>query len=266
MGNTVQNTAQAALITETGAPEMIPIRLKFESSTDYFVSEAFKVLRTNIQFCGTDVKVISITSCEANEGKTTICLELAKAMSESGKKVLLIDADMRKSVMVTKYADEKGVTGLSQYLSGMAEKGDIIYTAENGGFDIIFAGKFPPNPVELLGSTRFKKLIDEVKPNYDYILIDSPPLGLVIDGAVIASLCDSAVIVISTDMIKYRFALNVKQQLEKSGCHILGVILNHIQKKNSTYYKKYHGYGYYSGYGHTEKNEKSNRKEIGTAK
>ncbi len=243
---------------------MIPIKLKFKTTDDYFTREAFKVLRTNIQFCGTDVKVIAITSCESHEGKSTVSAELARAMAETGKKVLLIDADMRKSVMIARYSEEKGVIGLSQYLSGMANKEDVIYTAEKEGFDIIFAGKFPPNPVELLGSMRFKKLIEESKEDYDYVIIDAPPLGMVIDGAVIASLCDGAIIVVSIDMVKYRYVLNVKNQLEKSGCHILGVILNHVQKKKGTYYKKYYqkyqGYGYYAEYGQGE-NDKNKEKE-----
>jgi capsular exopolysaccharide synthesis family protein len=245
---------------------MLPIKLKFESTNDYFTREAFKVLRTNIQFCGIDVKVIAVTSCESHEGKTTVCAELSRAIAESGKKVLLIDADMRKSVMIARYSEEKGVVGLSQYLSGMVNKEDVIYTAEGEGFDIIFAGKFPPNPVELLGSTRFKKLIEESKADYDYVIIDAPPLGMVIDGAVIASNCDSAIIVVSIDMVRYSYVLNVKSQLEKSGCHILGVILNHVQKKNGTYYKryyqKYQGYGYYSNYGSgKDSNDKENNSE-----
>ena len=105
---------------------MKPVKLNLENSNDYFTREAFKVLRTNIQFCGVDTKVISFTSCESNEGKTYICVELARAMSEAGLKVLLIDTDMRKSVMASRYSDEKGIIGLSQYLSGMAERDESI--------------------------------------------------------------------------------------------------------------------------------------------
>ncbi len=225
---------------------MKPVKLNLENSNDYFTREAFKVLRTNIQFCGVDTKVISFTSCEPNEGKTYICVELARAMSEAGLKVLLIDTDMRKSVMASRYSDEKGIIGLSQYLSGMAERDDIIYTAENVGFDLVFSGIFPPNPVELLGSKRFKTFIEEERSNYDYILIDTAPVGIVIDGAVVASICDGAVIVISVGMVSYRFVQHVRQQIEKSGCHVLGVVLNRAYKADSTYSKKY--YGKYKGY------------------
>ncbi len=226
---------------------------------DYFTREAFKGLRTNILFCGTDIKVITLTSCEAHEGKTTISMELARAMAESGKRVLLIDADMRKSVMIARYAEEKGVVGLSQYLSGMSEKEEVVFTAEDQNFDIIFAGKFPPNPVELLGSKRFKELLESERENYDYIFIDAPPLGLVVDAAVIAANSDGAIIVVSTDTVKYRFAQNVKNQLQKSGCQVLGVVLNHIHKRSNAFYKryyqKYQGYGYYSNYGQDDNTE-----------
>lgn len=231
---------------------MKTIDFKFENTDNYYNREAFKSLRTNVQFCGTDVKVITLTSCDANEGKTTITLELARAMAESGKRVLVIDADMRKSVMMSRYAEGVGYMGLSQYLSGMAEIEDVVFTAQNEKFDVIFAGKYPPNPVELLGGTRFAQLLESKKTKYDYIFIDTPPLGMVIDSAVVAAMCDSAIIVVSVGRIKYRLLQNVKAQLEKSGCRILGVVLNHTVKKKGSYYKKYYGkyqgYGYYSKY------------------
>jgi len=232
---------------------MKPVKLNLENSNDYFTREAFKVLRTNIQFCGTDIKVIAFTSCESNEGKTYVCVELARAMAEGGHKVLFIDADMRKSVVASRYTEEKGVVGLSQYLSGMAERDEVIYTVEDIGFDLIFAGIFPPNPVELLGSKRFKQLLEEEQNNYDYILIDTPPVGVVIDGAVVAANCDGAVIVISSGTISYRFVQQVKQQIEKSGCHVLGMVLNNVRRLNGAYKKKY--YGNYKGYGYYAKEE-----------
>lgn len=237
---------------------MRQIQLKFEHKDEYFSREAYKSLRTNIQFCGRDVKVIAFTSSEAHEGKTTVCVELARSFAEAGKKILLIDADMRKSVIASRYAEETGIVGLSQLLSGQATADEAKYSAEAENFDIIFAGKFPPNPVELLGSSAFKELLESEKPNYDYIFIDTPPLGMVIDGAVVASVCDSAIIVISIDVVKFRYVQNVQSQLEKAGCRILGVVLNHVTKKSERYYKKYygkyHGYGSYSKYS-TEKNK-----------
>lgn len=239
---------------------MKQIKLKYEFDNEYFISEAYKTLRTNIQFCGADVKVIAFTSCEAHEGKTTVCTELARSFAENGKKILLVDADMRQSVTVSRYTDEKGVVGLSQLLSGQATVDDVIYNTV-AGFDVIFAGKFPPNPVELLGSKLFRDLLETQKENYDYIFIDTPPLGMVIDGAVIAALCDSSVIVIGAETVSYKSVENVKVQLQKAGCRILGVVLNHVARKGERYYRRYYnsnyGYGYGYGYGakHSDKND-----------
>lgn len=221
--------------------EVLKMKYKFENS--YFINEAYKTLRTNIQFCGTDVKVIAFTSCEAHEGKTSVCTELARSFAANGQKILLIDTDMRKSVMARRYANVKITAGLSNLLSGLITIEEAKYPTEFG-FDVIFSGQFPPNPAELLGSNSFKQLIEEEKAKYDYIFVDTAPLGIVIDSAVVASCCDSAVIVVSVDTVDYRDVNGVKDQLAKTGCRILGVVLNHASVKSEQKYKKY-----YSKYG-----------------
>ncbi len=220
-----------------------------ESNNNYFIKEAFNTLRTNILFSGKNVKTILVTSCMAHEGKTTISFEMAKSLSENNKKVLLIDADLRKSVMVTRHTKERGIVGLSQILSGQVDLEHSIYRTQLEGLDVIFAGPFPPNPAELVGSPAFKELLDCVRDAYDYIIIDAPPLGMVIDAAIMASVCDGAVVVINQGTIKYRVAQNVKAQLTKSGCRILGVILNQTQRKKhslsggkNAYYSHYGSY------------------------
>lgn len=230
---------------------MRQIKLKYEFGNEYFISEAYKTLRTNIQFCGADVKVIVFTSCESGEGKTTTCLQLAKSFAENGKKILLIDADMRRSVTVSRHTDEKNVLGLSHLLSAQAGADDVKCST-NAGFDMVFAGKFPPNPVELLGMSQFREFIEREKGNYDYIFIDAPPLGMVIDGAVIAAFCDSSVIVVGAGKMSYKAVENVKTQLQRSGCRILGVVLNHVTRKSNRYYRRYNSSGSY-GYGYGEK-------------
>ena len=233
---------------------MRTIELTLEENNNYFVREAFNTLRTNILFSGKDVKSIVITSCFAHEGKTTISFETARSLAESGKRVLLIDADLRKSVMVSRITKERGIMGLSQLLSGQVSMEDVIYHTQLTGLDIIFAGPYPPNPTELVGSPAFKELLDSKRDAYDYILVDAAPLGLVIDAAVMASVCDGAVIVINAGSIKYRFAQSVKAQLQKSGCKILGVVLNQVNRKGSSggkssYYMQYDSkYGNYYGY------------------
>ena len=221
----------------------------------YYVKEAFKTLRTNFLFSGSDIKTVLITSCVKNEGKSTVSLELSKSLSLSEKKVLLIDADLRKSVLSTRYTDNEGeVLGLSEYLSSQAELDDVLYSTQFENLNIIFAGAVPPNPVELLGSSKFDELIKLMRDKYDYIIVDAAPLGAVIDASVISTACDGAAIVISSNEIGYRFAKEVKLQLEKGKCKILGAILNRVPTKSSSYYSRYYRkyYGKYtrsSGYG-----------------
>ena len=140
---------------------MRTVELDFGDNKKYFIEEAYKALRANIQFCGTDVKAIAITSCHPNEGKSTMAIEVAKSLAEIGKKVLLIDADLRKSVIVKRYAEAANICGLSQYLSGQNTLEEVLFQTQVEGFHIIFSGQFPANPVELRGSTAFGKLIEE---------------------------------------------------------------------------------------------------------
>ena len=197
---------------------MKKIELILDEKQNYFMREAFNTLRTNILFSGKNIKTIVVTSCMAHEGKTTISFETARNLAESGKKVLLLDADLRRSVMVSRHTKDRGLMGLSQVLSGQIEPDDAICKTQVEGLDIIFAGPYPPNPTELVGSPAFKELLDAKRDLYDYIIVDAAPLGLVIDAAVMASVCDGAVIVINAGHIKYRFAQGVKEQLEKIGC------------------------------------------------
>lgn len=215
------------------------VELDFGDNKKYFVEEAYKALRANIQFCGTDVKAIAITSCHPNEGKSTMAIEVAKSLAEIGKKVLLIDADLRKSVIVKRYAEAANICGLSQYLSGQNTLEEVLFQTQVEGFHIIFSGQFPANPVELLGSTAFGKLVEEAKKEYDYVLVDTPPLGVVIDCAVVASVCDSAIMVLAAEKVSFSRANVIKEQLLKSGVHILGVVLNKVKNGRMRYPKPY---------------------------
>lgn len=222
-------------------------QLKLTGTDDFFLQEAFKVLRSNIQFCGPDIKVIAITSCHENEGKTSISLNLGKSFAELGKKVLIIDADMRKSVILGRNTSSKDVKGLSELLTGLADMNECIYETQYQYLNIIFAGKYPPNPVELLSTNNFTEFLAFARENYDYVIIDLPPLGVVIDAAVVAQHCDGVALVISDNSVRYSVAQEVISQLKASKSKILGVIKNNTNKKKDTYYR--HGYNrYYSHY------------------
>lgn len=223
---------------------MEKIKIKLLGVGNYFVQEATKALRTNVQFCGQNVKIIVLTSCRENEGKSTIVLQLGASLAELDKKVLIIDADMRKSVMAGRNTSAQRPAGLSEVLTGMVRLRDCLYEVEDTSLNILFAGQYPPNPVELLSGEYFDALLEEARKVYDYILIDTPPLGAVIDAAVIAPKSDGTVLVMDTGHVRYSQARDVVDQLEKSGSKILGTVLNNARKSGRGYYKDKYDYRY----------------------
>ena len=223
-----------------------------DKKMDYATKEAFNRFKTNLRFCGQDKKAIAITSCGENEGKSSISRSLAIANAEDGKKVLVIDADMRKSVWAGEIEfegdmDENSVKGLSHYLSGQANIEDIIYSSNIEGFDLLIAGPVPPNPSGLLEQVEFRKLVEYARERYDLVIIDLPPLGMVIDAAIAARYSDGAIILVEAFEVKQQIAAEVKKQLEVSGCEVLGVVLNKVPRVTKGYYNKYYN-GYYNGY------------------
>ncbi|MBO4952698.1 MAG: CpsD/CapB family tyrosine-protein kinase [Lachnospiraceae bacterium] len=216
------------------------------------MKESLRTLRTNIQFCGDDMKVIMFTSSIPNEGKSTVTVNLARSLSESGKSVLVIDTDMRKSVLMgrlkAKATEDKQVNGLSHYLSGQKALPDVVYLTQMPRFCMIFAGPSVPNPTEILDKKYFEDLITFARKNFDYVLIDCAPIGAAIDAAVVAKYCDGAVLVMAQGVSDRRMVLEAKKQLEVAGVKLLGAVLNKV-KAEKGYYGKYYGshYGHYYG-------------------
>ncbi len=228
---------------------MEPIKLKLPGENDFFTEEAFKVLRTNLQFCGQDIRVIAVTSCNENDGKSTVSLRIAKSFADLDKRVLLIDSDMRKSVMAGRNTTVQEHNGLCEVLTGLCPISECLYPVVNTKMHILFAGQYPPNPVELLSGKYFATLIAECRKVYDYIIIDTPPLGQVIDAAVVAEKCDGAVLVIGNSKVHYRTAQDVVEQINNSGCKMLGVVRNNRRvNKRKYYYRKYYRYDSSSKY------------------
>lgn len=209
---------------------------------DYRSDEAYKSLRTNIEFSGENNRALVFTSCTPNEGKSTVSLSVAASLAESGKKVLFIDADLRKSVLAGRHGVQGKLKGLSHFLSGKEKIEDVVCKTQIENMMVILAGIVPPNPAELLGQEKFANLISSGRKVYDYIIIDAPPLGSVIDAAIIAKVCDASVLVISVNTISRKFARTIKKQLERSECPILGVVLNKVDMAQNKYYGKYYGH------------------------
>lgn len=225
---------------------MRKVAIKDIRKQDYFYSEAIKTLRTNIQLSGKSIKTILVTSCFPNEGKSDVALSLVQELSGIGKKVLLIDGDIRKSDFVIRLGIEQEVIGLSQFLSGQAEIKDLICSTNYPNLHIIFGGPVAPNPSGLLSEDLFRTFMKEIRNYYDYIVVDTPPIGSVIDAAVIARYCDGGIFVIQPGIVSYKLAQKCIRQLEKSGCRIIGAVMNKVDTKRDKYYSSY--YKHYGSY------------------
>lgn len=207
------------------------------------VAEAYRTLRTNIEFSSIDKKLrtIVITSSGAGEGKSTTSINLAFAFVQSGKKVLLLDADLRRPMLHKKF-EITNQWGLSTVLIGEKILKDCTQIIE--GLEILSSGPIPPNPSEMLGSTKMKSLLDNLKEHYDYIIIDSPPVGFVTDSALLAASADGTILTVAVEETEKKAASYAKLQLSRVNANILGVVLTKIPQKNSGYYK-YHYSSYY---------------------
>lgn len=204
--------------------------------------ETYRTLRTNLEFSGVENQVIAITSCTPNDGKSTVSYYLAAALAESGKRTLFVDADLRKSVFVQRFQIEGKLNGLSHLLSGQLGIKDVIYSSNKEKLYILPSGVFPSNPTELLGNGRMEILISALKESFDYVIVDTPPLGSVIDAAVISKYCDASMLVLAYDTSSKVEAKKVTEQLKAANPNFLGVIINKADVKEHGYYKKYGGY------------------------
>lgn len=226
-----------------------------EDHLDNPCEEAYKVLRSNIQFCNVDrsIKVLTITSCRPGEGKTTTTTNLAVSMAKSGLKVLLVDADLRKP-LTAKHKNLNKTIGLSNILSGSCTLAEAWNKTNIEGLYFVSSGPKPPNPAEMIGSARFTAFLQEAREAFDMVIIDTPPLGSVIDAAVIAAHTDGVVLVIQSKAIDYQSARRMLEQIGKTNTRILGVVLNKVYRRDLAGY-----YGYYPYYGSTDEKAAGNR-------
>ena len=225
------------------------------------LEEYYNAIRTNIQFSGRNLKVITLTSAQLGEGKSTTATNLAISFAKAGFRTLLIDADTRNSVMSGTFKSKERYDGLTSYLSGNAELSDVVCDTTVDNLMVIPAGQVPPNPTSLIQNDNFKSMIETVRGLYDYVIIDTPPLGLVIDAAILAHHSDASLLVVKAGADKRRTVTKLKEQLEQSDSVFLGVILNKydIHLDNYGSYGSYGGYGSYSNYGKSEEKTKIGR-------
>ena len=236
---------------------MVTVAIETADKANYRLRESYKNLRTNILLSGKENKVIMFTSCTPSEGKSTVSLNTAAELARAGKKVLFIDCDLRKSVLAGRHRVKKGTKGFTHYLAGQNRLEEVKCQTNIDGLEVIFSGPTPPNPSELLGLNLFKYTIQTVRESYDYVIVDTPPLGNVIDAAVVAQACDAAVVVIAANEISYKFAQNTVDQLKKTNINIIGTVLNKVDLSENGYYGKYYGKYYDKYYGKYEHKEEA---------
>lgn len=214
------------------------------------ISESFRTLRTNLQFAYAykDLKTVLVTSSNSGEGKSAISSNLAIAYAQLGKKVIIIDADMRKGTQ-DKIFNLKRKNGLSNYLSGVYIENDsdtsgkdkiIINKTMVQNVFLIPAGSVPPNPAELLTSSRMKKLIDLLKGKFDVIIIDAPPANLVTDAIILSKIADTVLLVCSYKETKRESLRNLKKAFESVDSKIIGMVLNKMKVTKKDRYNYYY--------------------------
>lgn len=207
-------------------------------------NEAYKTLRTNIQFCqaNTEIKTLVVTSSCPNEGKSTTVFNLGNTFAESGRKVLIIDCDLRKPTLHRLY-NIPGEKGLTNLLAGQIDITEVLTKSSILGVDFISCGTIPPNPSELLNSKRMEFYLGKFREVYDYIILDTPPIGIVTDAQILAGKCDGTLLVVASGQVDKRKLLEAKSLLDKVGANILGSILTKakVGKTGYDHYYRYNG-------------------------
>lgn len=207
--------------------------------------EYYNALCTNIQLSGDKLKVISVTSVNPEEGKTTTSVNIARSFARAGYKTLLIDGDTRNSVMSGFFKSREKITGLTEFLSGTADLSHGLCDTNIENLFVVQSGTVSPNPTALLQSKNFNDMIETLRKYFDYIIVDTAPVGIVIDAAIITQKCDASILVTATGEVNKRDVQKAKQQLEQTGKLFLGVVLNKLDISVD----KYGVYGFYGNYG-----------------
>lgn len=216
-------------------------RLITVSDSNSIIAEQFRTIRSNIKFSvpDTDIKTILVTSSTPGEGKSTNAANLGVVFAQEGKKVLIVDADMRKPTLHHTFG-VFNTMGLSTVLSKQYEIDGAIQETPIVGLNIITSGPVPPNPAELLSSNTFNSFLEEIKKNYDIIIFDAPPLLSVSDAQILSNQCDGTLLIIHSGVVEKEDVLKAKSTLTAAQAKILGVVLNQYKMpKNRKYYYEY---------------------------
>ena len=207
------------------------------------VSEQFRTLRTNINFSNPDkvLKTILVTSSSPGEGKSTTSANVASVYAQEGKRVLLVDGDMRKPTVHHTFG-LKNTKGLSNVLTRQVSIEEAIQPSTPDNLSIMTSGPIPPNPAELLASKSMEQLIGELTAQYDFVIFDAPPILSVTDSQILSNRCDGTVLVVKAGEAEKAMVQKAKESLVASQANILGVVLNNfVLAKDNYYYYQYYG-------------------------
>ena len=221
--------------------EIAQKKLEFIKKTE----EYYNALCTNIQLSGDKLKVISVTSVNPGEGKSTTSINIAWSFARAGYKTLLIDGDIRNSVMSGVFKSREKITGLTEFLSGTTDLSHGLCDTNIENLFVVQSGSVSPNPTALLQNKNFNDMIETLRKYFDYIIVDTAPIGIVIDAAIITQKCDASILVTAMGEANKRDVQKAKQQLEQTGKPFLGVVLNKFDVQR----EKYGSYGGYGNYG-----------------
>ena len=240
--------------------EIQPVVSKFPKSAS---AEAYRTLRTNIQLTDLDnpPKFLVITSAIPLEGKSTTALNLAVALAQKEGKVLLVDADLRKPT-IHKLLHLDNSSGFADLLVKNSELAASVKQSKDiDNLWVLTSGSIPSNPSELLGSSRMKTLVEQMKKEYEYVILDTPPLISVSDGAILASQADGIVMVVRPGKVKGEVGRRTKELLERIGTPVLGCVFNCVEPSHRDYYYYYNYYHYYAGSVGEEKAKRKKKKD-----
>ena len=203
-------------------------------------AEAFRKLRTNLQYVDVDhpARTILVTSALEGDGKSTTCVNLCAALTEAGERVVLVDADLRRARVAAMLSANPAI-GLTDYLRGDTAIEDVVQQAPTRGFDLIASGSTPPNPAELLGSERFRSAMADLSHSYDFVIVDSPPVIPVTDAMVIAGAVDGVLVVGRIGKTRESALRSACDQLRSSSTRIIGILLNGVRDSEGSYQYSY---------------------------
>ncbi len=233
----------------------------------YAGNEAINTLCTNLTFSGEHIKKIMLTSCHASEGKSFLSMNIVRTLAKLGKKVVLLDCDLRKSVIARKHLafGESTVKGATHFLAGMATKEEILYeVADVPNLYIVPCGRTVSNSLPLVSSPKMRELLDWLSSQMDYVIVDAPPVGMLIDAAKVATNCDGILLVVNYNTVRKQELIDAQEQLAQSGCPILGTVINQANfgdyLSRKYYYSKYY-YSHYNYYSSDKPESKKTKKK-----